>query len=143
MNDESTLRTKGLVSGIMVSALVSHEFGFGLPITEVGFSEINKTRVGKKYVDTDASTYLQGNPDKIPLTETPFVRFLNYGAGKDGYWTYRHMVCQIEDCIDCLLVLHPNFDYAFELDHSSSHNAERPDGLSTTSSFINMGWGGK
>ena len=53
------------------------------------------------------------------------------------------MVIQIEDCIDCLQSIHPQPDYKFELDHSSGHNAERPDGLSTTSSVINLGWGGK
>ena len=31
----------------------------------------------------------------------------------------------------------------FDLDHSSGHNMERPDGLSTTPSVINLGWGGK
>ena len=31
----------------------------------------------------------------------------------------------------------------FELDYSSGHNMERPDGLSTTPSVNNMEWGGK
>ena len=53
------------------------------------------------------------------------------------------MVLQIEDCVDCLNILHPDHSYGFELDHSSGHNMERPDGLSTTSGVINMGWGGK
>jgi hypothetical protein len=53
------------------------------------------------------------------------------------------MVIQIEDCVDCLSYLYPQFEYEFELDHSSGHNMERPDGLSTTSGVINMGWGGK
>ena len=68
------------------------------------------------------------------------MRYLEYGSGKDGYWTYHHMVIQIEDCIDCLSYLYPQFDYDFEIDHSSGHNSERPDGLSTTA--INLGWGG-
>ena len=53
------------------------------------------------------------------------------------------MVLQIEDCVDCLNILLPDQSYGFELDHSSGHNMERPDGLSTTASVINMGWGGK
>ena len=85
-------------------------------------------------------TYL-GMLQKKPLKDSPFVQYLEYGSGKDGYWTYRHMVIQIENCIDCLSHLYPQFDYTFELDHSSGHNSERPDGLSTTA--INLGWGGK
>lgn len=51
------------------------------------------------------------------------------------------MILHIEDCVDCLKYTHPDFRYGFKLDHSSGHNSERPDGLSTNS--INLGWGGK
>ena len=67
------------------------------------------------------------------------MQYINYGYGKDGYWTYRHMVLQIEDCVDCLVLLYPEFDYEFEISHSSGHNMERSDGLSTTSGVINKG----
>ena len=80
---------------------------------------------------------------KPPLAESPFVRHLDYGSGKDGYWTYRHMVIQIEDCIDCLKVTHPDFDYVFELDHSSGHDAERSDGLTTATGQLNWSYGGQ
>lgn len=40
------------------------------------------------------------------------------------------MVIQIEGYMDCLNILHPDHSYGFELDHSSGHNMERPDGLS-------------
>ena len=143
VDGESTLRTKGLGVGIMVSAFVSRAFGFGMEIANEDLARINTLRLNKKYADEDAATYLKGNSNKPPLAESPFVRYLNYGAGKEGYWTYRHMVIQIEDCVDCLSYLYPQFEYEFELDHSSGHNMERPDGLSTTSGVINMGWGGK
>ena len=97
--------------------------------------------MGKKHADEEAATHLFGNATKKPLKDSPFVQYLEYGSGKDGYWTYRHMVIQIENCIDCLSHLYPQFDYEFELDHSSGHNSERPDGLSTTA--INLGWGGE
>ncbi len=37
------------------------------------------------------------------LVESPFVKYFKYGygAGKEGYWTYDHMVVQFEDCVDC------------------------------------------
>lgn len=106
-----TLRSKGLGVGVMVSAMVSRAYGFGLT--------------------------LYGNSMKRPLTESPFIRYLEHSSGKEGYWTYRHMVIQIEDCIDCLQCIHPELEYEFELDHSSGHNAERPDGLSTTTLIFN------
>ena len=53
------------------------------------------------------------------------------------------MVLQIEDCVDCLLHMCPQLGYEFELDHLSGHNVEQPDRLSSTSSVINLGWGGK
>jgi len=141
VDGESTLRTKGLGIGLMVSAMISRATGMGMLVTEEQLLEINKTRRGTKYIDQEAATYLNGNDLKKDLTESPFIRYLNYGSGKDGYWTYRHMVLQIEDCVDCLKYTHPDFRYGFELDHSSGHNSERPDGLSTNS--INLGWGGK
>ena len=51
------------------------------------------------------------------------------------------MILQIEDCVDCLKTLYPQYAYEFELDHSSGHNSERIDGLSITA--MNLGWGGK
>ena len=105
-------------------------------------SAINSKIIGTSYTDCEADTYLYGSSAKKTLADNPFVRYLDYGSGKDRYWTYRHMVVQIEDCSDCLRHLFPQFDYGFELDHSSGHNAERPDGLSTTTSVINLGWGG-
>jgi len=49
------------------------------------------------------------------------------------------MVLQIEDCVDCLTILYPEYSYGFELDHSSGHNMEIPDGLSTTSPILSLG----
>lgn len=79
---------------------------------------------------------LFGRKKKNPLTESPFMRYLNYRTGKDVYWTYHHMDLQIEDCVDCLRYLFPQYTYMFELNHSSGYNMERPDGLSTTPSLI-------
>ena len=141
VDGETTLRTKGLGVGIMASAMVSRAFALGMEIKEEDMLEINKLREGKHYKDIVAANYLKGTSAKAPLTSTPFVRYLNYGQGKEGYWTYNHMVIQIEDCTDCLKYLYPDFDYAFELDHSSGHNSERPNGLSTTA--MNLGWGGE
>ena len=78
---------------------------------------------------------------KDELTVSPFVRELEYGNGHDGYWSYEHMVCQIEDCIDALQHVYPQFDIIFFLDHSNGHDRLQPDGLSL--SKINIRFGGK
>ena len=113
-----------------------------MDITGEQLEVINNIRVDTTYTDKEAASYLNGTKNKEILTESPFVRYPNYGAGKDGYWTYRHMVIQIEDCVNCLIFLYPQFQYQFELDHSSMYTMERPDGLSATPDVINMGWRG-
>lgn len=50
---------------------------------------------------------LRGSAAKKPLKESPFVIYLDYGARKDGYWMYSHMVLQIEDCIYCVQLILP------------------------------------
>jgi hypothetical protein len=127
----------------MVSALVSRALGMGIEISVEQLQHVSSNREGAKYADEEAASYLFGSADKKALESSPFVRYLEMGAGKDGYWTYRHMAIQIEDCIDCLLVLFPQFDYVFELDHSSGHAHERPNGLSTSRSNLGWGFGGR
>ena len=85
VDGESTLRTKGQGTGLIVSAFVSRAFGLGLKIGEEQLAEINKTREGNLYKDKEAATYLFGRKTKNPLTESPFVRYLNHGAEKEGY----------------------------------------------------------
>ena len=59
------------------------------------------------------------------------------------------MICQLEDCVDCLRVIFPGaagddkfaFDFVLEFDHSSGHSKQRSDGLTTASA--NLGFGGK
>ena len=123
----------------MVSAMISRAFGFDMEITAEQLLEINKSSEGCKYKDEEAEAHLTGTPRKKPLAESPFVRYLDYGSGKDRYLTYHHMIIQIEDCVDCLKRMCPQFDYELELDHSSGQNAERFDGISTTT--MNLGRG--
>ena len=60
---------------------------------------------------------------------SPFVVEFEYGANSKGYWSYAHMVLQLEDCVDCLQVIAPQFDYLFLFDHSCGHDKQREDGL--------------
>ena len=64
-----------------------------------------------------------------------------YGVNTEGYWTYGHMVLQMEDCADVLNVLHPEYDFVFLFDHSCGHDRKQPDGLCCNS--VQQEWGGK
>jgi hypothetical protein len=143
IDGQQTLRTKSMGVGRMVSALCSREFGFGLDMSVEELANVNERRRNKKYGDKEAAIYLLGSSDKKDLVSSPFVRYLEYGKGKDGYWSYNHMVLQLEDCTDVFKVLHPEFDIVYELDHSSGHDKEKADGLTTTPSMLGWEHGGK
>ena len=43
---------------------------------------------------------------------------------------YKDIVIELKDYKDVLIILYSQFQYEFELDHSSGHSKERPDVLS-------------
>ena len=51
------------------------------------------------------------------------------------------MVLQFEDAVDVLKIVHPEFEYVFQFDHSSGHAKQRPDGLNQHR--MNRAFGGK
>jgi hypothetical protein len=126
-------------AGIMVSAFVSREYGFGLNLTQSQLAVVNKKREGESYVDSSAATLKMGTDIKPVLKSSPFVKYLHYGINNEGYWSYEDMIIQLEDCVDCLLTLFPQFDYYFMFDHSNGHDRMRPDGLSSTKCNKNFG----
>jgi hypothetical protein len=111
-NGETVPVPKDDGQGIMISAFQSREFGFGLDLdlTPEKFQEVNFTRQGKSYEDSKAAISKRGNAAKQPLTSSPFVIEFEYGANNDGYWAYEYMVLQLEDCIDVLRCLYPQYD---------------------------------
>jgi hypothetical protein len=118
-------------SGLMVSAFVSRPFGFGFPLFDQELLEkVNKFREGKKYQDTLAALKVNKKEEKLPLATDPFIRLFEYGnaEGKEGYWSYDHMVLQQEDILDVLTVTFGDkFDYLFVYDHSCGHDRMRTD----------------
>ncbi len=76
-----------------------------------------------------AAVSKKGTALKKDLKDSPFVVEFEYGANNEGYWSYKHMVLQLKDCVDCLQVLAPQFDYLFLFDHSCGHDKQREDGL--------------
>ena len=127
--------------GVMLSAFTSRELGFGFTVPPNILDEVNKKRENEKYSDEDAATILFGTAKKTKLTTSPFVRELEYGANKEGYWTYDNMLVQFEDCVDVLKVMYPQFDFVFLLDHSNGHDHLRPNGLNLNK--ISVRYGGK
>ena len=130
-NQETYVVPKDDGMGVMISAFQSQEFGFGLPVTNEQLQEVNAKRAGQKYKDERAAVETRKGTQgfKQPLTESPFVREFEYGANSDGYWTYQHMVLQLEDYVDVLNTLHPQYDFSFLFDHSCGHNRQKEDGL--------------
>ena len=128
-NRETFIRPKDDGLGIMISAFQSREFGFGLDTTESDLSEVNRRRQGVKYRDIQAAIDTRKTEYKEPLTTSPFIREFEYGQNADGYWTYQHMVLQLEDCVDILNVKYPQYDFLFLFDHSCGHDRQREDGL--------------
>jgi hypothetical protein len=127
--------------GVMLSSFVSREFGYGMNLSDPVLSLINEYRENKSYSDCDAAIQKNGNSRKSVLTQSPFITELEYGANKEGYWTYECMSLQLEDCIDCMKVLYPQFDVVFLFDHSNGHDRLQPNGLSTTK--VRKNFGGK
>ena len=139
-NGEKAISPKDEGLGIMISAFQSCEFGFGMKINEEQLAEINRYREGKEYIDKDAAKSKRGNTRKLALTSSPFVLEFEYGANAEGYWVYEHMVLQLEDCVDCLMVLYLEIDFLFMLDHSCGHDRQREDGLNVKN--MNKSYGG-
>jgi hypothetical protein len=136
---ETQLIPKDDGAGVMISAFQSRDFGFGLPLDDQQLEEINASRRGNNYTDIVAARNLRGNPRKQDLKTSPFVIEFEYGASNQGYWTYDRMVLQLDDCVDCLKIIFPAFDFLFILDHSSGHDKQKPDSLNASNMQKNFG----
>lgn len=145
-NGEAALTPKDEGKGIMISALISREFGFGVQWTKDLADKVNDLRDGERYKDSEAAIAVYGSDLKGPLEYevNPFIVKFEYGANADGYWNSNNMICQVENCRDVLKVLlndHDNdYDIGLNIDHSQGHDKLRPDGLHVGG--MNLGFGG-
>ena len=124
-NGERPMVPKDDGQGLMVSAFCSREFGFGMPVTQSQLDEFNNKRRNKNYRVSESAIAKYGTPVKRKLTKSPFVRQLEYGANKDGYWDYHQMCIQFEDIVDWLQHFHTSFDFKFLFDQSNGHDMMR------------------
>ena len=64
-----------------------------MELTAEYLEKINRKRVRDvHYFDRVAAQYVNEHTPKKNLTKSPFLRMLEYGANKDGYWTGNHMI---------------------------------------------------
>jgi hypothetical protein len=127
----------------MISSIILREFGMTMPFTPSELERINAARASgqKQYYldDNKAAITKLGTSKKPKLTSSPFTHMLEYGVNSEGYWNYDAMVLRLEDCIDYLKVLYPNFDYVFLFDHSNGHDRMQPGGLNAAKVGKNIG----
>ena len=110
-NGEAALLRKEEGLGIMLSGLMSREFGWGFPMSPEQLAMVNQKRLNENYLYAQSVIKKRGNAAKPPLSTSPFVLEFEYGINAQGYWSYEHMVMQLEDCIDCLTVLYPRHQF--------------------------------
>jgi hypothetical protein len=80
-------------------------------------------------MDEEAAKSKHGKASKGAFTRSPFVVEFNYGAQEQGYRNYENMVLQLEDCVDCLKVLLPEFNFLFLFDPPCGHDRQSEGGL--------------
>jgi hypothetical protein len=100
----TTPKDKGI--GIMISGTMSR----GFTLSKEELAQVNEMRLGKSYEDAESVNAKCRSANKMPLTKSPFIREFKYGSKGDGYWSYKHMVIQLEDCIDCFKLCIPNMN---------------------------------
>jgi hypothetical protein len=144
---ESKLVPKSEGESLMISGFQSRVFGLGLgrEITNDEHQQINARRnlpEYNEYLSAEAAMELNGTVKKEDLPKSdPFLRKFELGKDKDGYWNYFRMSLQLEDVVDCLVILYPDCDFVFLFDQSSGHAKKRKDGLNAA--VMNVQWGGK
>lgn len=141
-NGETVLIPKDDGQGVMISGFQSREFGYGLDLTGEQLRQVSEFRKEKKYIDEAAATKYRGKgANKDILNVNPFVLEFEYGAANEGYWNYEHMVLQLDDCVDVVKFLYPQYDFLFLFDHSCGHDKQREDGLNVEN--MSKSYGGK
>ena len=78
-------KTEGV--GDVLSAFTEPTLGFGLRMPDEQLAKVNANRRGIEYSSADSATAINGTESKPPLTESPGIRFLEYGKTKRAVGT--------------------------------------------------------
>ena len=75
-----------------------------------------------KYVDRNAALEVHGLFKKKLLQNDDiyecFVRPFEYGARREGYWSYKHLIIQLEDFVDVVKGIYgEKFEIQILVDH--------------------------
>ena len=103
---------------------------------------INHRRFSSRnYVDHSELIKVNGNIEKKMFQHEDllksFVNKFEYGAKKDGYWSYEHLIIQLKNCIDVIKVIYGNkCIIQFMVDHSYGHNRKREHGLNINAIYF-------
>ena len=104
-NGERQMMPKDEGPVIMISEFQSRTFGFSFH--EFTYDKLKRVNdyiylsQNKHYKDRKASNEVlpinSSDQSKSKLEKyTNFVQYLEYGANKNGYWSYEHLITQIE-----------------------------------------------
>jgi len=104
--------------GVMIKGFQSIEFGYGLDLTNEQLKQVSKFHEGKKYINKAAATKYRGTGiNNETFDSNPFFFEFKYSAANEVYWNYKHMILQLDDCIDILKCLYLEYDFLFLFDH--------------------------
>ena len=133
MKGEQKLLKKGEGVGLMFSASVSEERGFGFPLTqdEIDYVNSHEAWTGREKLKRS---------EKTPYGSAGLISF-KYGSNREGYWDHEHFMQQCECFIAMFNILYPDRQLYYEADWSSGHAKMKEDGLNA--SKMNVGFGGK
>jgi hypothetical protein len=139
--------------GLVPSSCQCRDVGYDPDISTDQYKAVNAERLGafrhlppssrngKKYVDEEAAIAVHGKAEKSKLDEEKSAWSVDFefGSNYDGYWTYEHLVTQIEDLADVSIqVQYPWIQFLILVDHSSGHGKKRPDGLNAGTETVQM-----
>ena len=115
---------------MIIYALLSRVFGFGMVMTKEESEIVNETRHGNQYIYEDLENVINIDSAENPkLTKYSFIATFEYGESAEGYWSYECMTFQMEDCIYCLKLIHSQYDFIFLFDYSCGHGRGKENGL--------------
>ena len=99
-----------------MSAFVSDDFEFSVPSSAGYLNKLNEWRAGQVG---------RGTEGKETIKRPPGVELLDIGNNKEGWWTYKHLVRQVEKMMDMYDCLFPEVQILFEVNWLSG-NANFP-----------------
>ena len=100
---------------LMIRGFQAREFDAGLgsllPLSVI--TRVNMNRLGTNYKSEEDAKLIFNSVSKTDLTNDPTLRYFRAGVNKDDYWNSSHMKIKLEDALDCLVVIFPQFNFKF------------------------------